>query len=210
MIDELEKDLHEATARIAENRLLAWSSASNVVKLGKVPLQPLTAKAWIDLKLVDNAIACGGKPTDQDVLEYLWRNSSGYSPDANTASEKAKRKIGFTFAKTEAGELLKLVYRHINDAFVELPQSIKCSNGVSRNNTMPAIEGMIGAIDEVASRYGQNPIDVLTWPLNRIFQLQKAIRLATIPDYKLAEPQLIKAIKQEILTELNNGTESRT
>jgi hypothetical protein len=33
--------------------------------------------------------------------------------------------------------------------------------------------------------------------------------LATIPDYKLAEPKLIKMVKQEILEELNNGTTSR-
>jgi len=44
--------------------------------------------------------------------------------------------------------------------------------------------------------------------MNRIFQLQKAIRIATIPNYKLAEPNLIKMIKQEILKEINNGTES--
>ena len=75
---------------------------------------------------------------------------------------------------------------------------------------MPAIEGIVGAIDEVAARYGQNPQDVLSWSMNRIFQLQKAIRLATIPDYKLAEPGLVKMIKQEILTEINNGTEGRT
>jgi hypothetical protein len=34
------------------------------------------------------------------------------------------------------------------------------------------------------------------------------MRLATIPDYKLSEPKLIKMIKNEILKELNNGKES--
>ena len=73
---------------------------------------------------------------------------------------------------------------------------------------MEAIDGIVGAIDEVAARYGQNPTTVLNWPMNRIFQLQKAMRLATIPDYKLSEPKLIKMIKNEILKELNNGKES--
>ena len=113
------------------------------------------------------------------------------------------------FAQSEQDEFLKIVYEHINAAFEEMPESIKIkSQTVSRKNTIQEIEGIIGAIDEVAARYGQNPATVLNWSMNRIFQLQKAIRLATIPNYKLAEPRLIKMIKQEILEELNNGTKS--
>lgn len=210
MIDELQKDLQDATARIAENRLLAWSSGAEVTYSDKIDLRPLTAKAWVDLKLVDNTFVVGGTPSDQDVLEYIWRNHPGYTSEKTAESEKIKRKIGYTFGKLEAKELLDLVYKHINDAFAEMPVSVNAKGGFSRSNTIQPIEGMVGAIDEVAARYGQNPIDVLGWPLNRIFQLQKAMRIATIPDYKLAEPTLIRTIKQEILTELNNGAESRT
>ena len=211
MIDELSADLEEAKARIIENRLLAWCSGNAIDTVGKLDLVPLTGKAWVDLKLVGNKIICEGGATDDDVLEYLWRNSKDYNPDSTAKTEKAKKSIGYLFGKSEKGELMKIAYRHLNDAFIEMPEKIsKGSKTFSRNNTMPAIEGMIGAIDEVAARYGQNPADVLSWSMNRVFQLQKAIRLATIPDYRLAEPRLIKMIKQEILEELNNGTESRT
>ena len=102
-----------------------------------------------------------------------------------------------------------IVYIHINQAFEELPQSVNSKgNSFGWSNTLEAIDGIVGAIDEVAARYGQNPTTVLNWPMNRIFQLQKAMRLATIPDYKLSEPKLIKMIKNEILKELNNGKES--
>lgn len=210
MLDELKKDLDAAIDKIAENRLLAWSSGAEAIFNDKINLKPLTAKAWVDLKLVGNAFIIGGKPSDQDVLEYIWRNHPNYTSEKTAESEKIKRKIGYIFSKTDAKELLDAVYDHINDAFAEMPVGINTKSGFLRNNTIQPIEGMIGAIDEVAARYGQNPIDVLTYPLNRIFQLQKAIRIATIPDYKLAEPTLIRTIKQEILTEINNGAESRT
>ncbi len=81
MIDELQKDLQDATTRIAENRLLAWSSGAEVTYSDKIDLRPLTAKAWVDLKLVSNAFVVGGKPYDQDVLEYIWRNHPGYTSE---------------------------------------------------------------------------------------------------------------------------------
>lgn len=210
MINELSKDLEEAKATIIENRLLAWCSGDAIDTFGKLYLVPLTGKAWVDLKLVGNSIISEGNATDDDVLEYLWRNSKDYNPEATAKTEKAKKIIGYLFGKSEKGELMKIAYKHLNDAFTEMPERISTGgNKFKRENTMPAIEGIVGAIDEVAARYGQNPSDVLSWSMNRVFQLQKAIRLATIADYRLAEPRLIKMIKQEILNEINNGTESR-
>ena len=211
MIDDVNKQLLEAKARIAENRLLAWSSDTGVKKFGKLSLVPLTVKAWIDLKLVGNAMVTGSIPSDQDVLEYLWRNSDKYDPVSCAASEKYKRKIGFLYSKSNPSDLIELVYSHINDAFIEMPVCNNNSTKIfSRQNTVVPVDSIVAAIDEVSARYGQNPTNVLTWPLNRVFQLQKALRLATIPNYKLAEPQIIKSIKQKILTKLNNGTKSRT
>jgi len=211
MIDELTKELEAAKAKIAANRLLAWSSDNGARNFGKLTLIPLTVKAWVDLKLVGNAVVCGSEPVDQDVLEYLWRNSEKYDANSCAASEKYKRKIGFLFNKSDPSQLLELVYSHINDAFAEMPICANVSKQLfSRDNRVVPIDSIVAAIDEVSSRYGQNPANVLSWPLNRVFQLQKAIRIATIPNYKLAESHLIKSIKQKILTELNNGTESGT
>jgi len=206
MIDELTDDLEYAQATIVENRLLAWSSVGSKTDIDKLVLMPLTAKAWIDLKIIGNKFICEGRPDADDALEYLWRNCEAYSTVQNAATEKTKKRLGYLLGKNGNGYVTNLAYKHINAAFTELPQSVNNSNSISRSNTMPAVEGIIGAIDEVAARYGQNPADVLEWPLNRIFQLQKAIRIATIPNYKLAEPQLIKTIKQEILQGINNGT----
>ena len=199
MINELSLDLKKAKAKIYKNRLMAWCSNEGESFIDKITLLPLTGKAWIDLKVVGNKFVCEGRPTDNDIMQYLWRNSDKYDANSNKKTIKAKQRIGYLFAKSEPGKFLKIVYDHINAAFEELPESSKIkSESVNRKNTMEEIEGIVGAIDEVAARYGQNPATVLNWSMNRIFQLQKAIRLATIPDYKLAEPKLIKMIKQQI------------
>ena len=210
MIDELYKDLKLAEERIVENRLLAWIPNCSTKDCNGLELKPLTARAWIELKLVKNKFVTSGNAQATDAMEYIWRNCIDYSPQKTANTEKLKKKIGYMFSRSDDDEILNVVYRHINDAFAELPKSQNTSKSFSRSNKMPEVEGIIGAVDEVAARYGQNPFDILGWPLNRVFQLQKAIRVATIPNYKLAEPQLIKIIKQEILTLLNNGTESRT
>lgn len=209
MIDELALDLKKAKAKIHKNRLLAWCSNEGQSSVGKITLLPLTAKAWVDLNVIDNKFICGGNKTSDDIMQYLWRNSDKYNADASRKTNKAKKYIGYLFAQSNTPELEKLIYEHIYLAFEEFPQAITIqSDAINTKNTFPEIDGIVGIVDEVASRYGQNPTTVLNWPMNRIFQLQKAIRLATIPNYKLAEPKLIKIIKQEILEELNNGTES--
>jgi hypothetical protein len=210
MINELLSDLKKAKAKIQKNRLLAWSSNEGESSVGKITLLPLTAKAWVDLNVIDNKFICGGNPTGNDIMEYFWRNSDKYDANSTRKTTKAKQYIGYLFAQSEPGEFSKIVYEHIYAAFEEFPESINVKDKtVKRKNTITEIDGIVGIIDEVAARYGQNPATVLSWSMNRIFQLQKAIRLATIPDYKLAEPKLIKMVKQEILEELNNGTTSR-
>jgi hypothetical protein len=210
MIDELSLDLKKAKAKIYKNRLLAWCSNEGESSVDKITLLPLTAKAWVDLNVIDNKFICGGDPANNDIMEYLWRNSDKYNSKSSRKTNKAKKQIGYLFAQSQPGELKKLVYEHIYAAFEEFPQSNNIKGEtVKRKNTIAEIDGIVGIIDEVAARYGQNPSSVLNWSMNRIFQLQKAIRLATIPNYKLAEPKLIKMIKQEILEELNNGTKSR-
>lgn len=210
MIEELSLDLKKAKAKIYKNRLLAWCSNEGESSISKITLLPLTAKAWVDLNVIDNKFICGGDPSNNDIMEYLWRNSDKYNANSSRKTNKAKKYIGYLFSQSKPGELKNLVYEHIYAAFEEFPQSNNVkSDAVKRKNTIAEIDGIVGIIDEVAARYGQNPAIVLNWSMNRIFQLQKAIRLATIPNYKLAEPKLIKMIKQEILEELNNGTKSR-
>ena len=206
MIDHLIAEYNEESARITQERLLAWSSASVCQSICGVEMEPLTARAWVDLRLAENAFVIGGVPTTQDVCAYYWRNSAQYAAKRTHLTEKAQEALGATLGKQDLENVILAAYEHSRAAFEEIPVSTGTNGGkVSRNNGLPAVEGIVCAVDEVAHRYGRDPADVLDWPLNRIFQLQKAIRIATIENYKLAQPESLMNLRREYLTELNNG-----
>ncbi len=54
MLNELADDLEYAKATIVENRLLAWSSVGSKTNVDNLVLMPVTAKAWVDLKIIGN------------------------------------------------------------------------------------------------------------------------------------------------------------
>jgi len=203
MIEELKQKLAEETQKILQNRLLAWATGCDEFDLMGISLRPLTGRAWIDLRLIENALVCQGEITDDEIMAYIWRNSKKYSFKKSRKAEKEKKKIGFLYEKFNS-EILALVFEHLDFAFQEVQSSSQSGNSISYSNQIiEDVDHMIKAVDEVAARYGQNPIEVLDWPINQILQFQKALRLSTIPDYKLKEPESIRKIKSEILTELN-------
>lgn len=106
-------------------------------------------------------------------------------------------------ANKEADALLTVIFDHIKEAFDELPST---SGATSRQvNSMSSASGEAAILDEIAHRYGISPEAVLKMPLRRAFALQRTIRVSTIPDYKLLEPDSLRAIKSEYLNSLNNG-----
>lgn len=197
MIDELANAYRDEEARLHKARLLAWSSVGGFDIVAGFQCEPLTARAWIDLQLAENAIVCGKEASDGDAAAYIWRNSSNYRAGDDWRTHRAREKVIKTLRKRIKGEALMAAYTHLNEAFEELPQSNSTGNGI--DNSFPDVEGIVSAIDEVAARYGTNPERVIDWPLSRIFQLQKAGRIATIPDYKLRQPESLMLIRREFL-----------
>ncbi len=205
MIDNIAEQLEAEKARINEARLLAWSSVAGYETICGIRVNPLTARAWIDLRLAQNEIICGtGDHTDGAIAAYVWRVSKDYVCSDNPSAEKLKMAMIKKIKDFDAAFIE--VIEHIRAAFEELPQTSSTGGGAfSRKNGVEDVEGIVGAIDEVSNRYGQNPCEAMDWPLNRIFQLQKAIRLATVPGYKLRQPDLIMELRSKFLEQINNG-----
>ena len=207
MIDELTHKLGEEKARITQARLVAWSSVGHADEIAGVAVKPLTARAWIDLRLAKNALFTGDDVTVNDLLNYIWRNSTEYliGGDVKQRKEAIKKAV----ESKDALEVYGDATEHLNAAFETLAiEQSTGGSGVSRSNKFPATEGIVSAIDEVAHRYGQAPQSVLDWPLCQILQLQTAIRIATLPEYKTLEPESVRSIKREILIQLNNNGQS--
>ena len=208
MIEELIKNLEEESEKIIQNRLLSWSTKFNQFEFKGIALKPLNFSAWIDLRIIKNTLLCEGEINNDAFMEYIWRCSENYSPLKNRKSKKEKIKIGFIFEKF-TDEAVEMVFDHLDFAFQELADSKNSNKSSSyENKTIKDVDHMILAIDEVAARYGQNPMDLFEWPISQVLQFQKALRIATIPDYKLQEPSKIRNIKSQILTEINNGNNS--
>ena len=202
-INQLSEHYTAERERIIEARLMSWSSVYSVSSVLGISIHPLTMLAWVDLKVSGNAFVNATEPSEPDVFAYLWRNSTAYDSRRTVSSWWAKRRVRRAIRRSDLVEVLTAVYDHVAEAFDESPQTATKGSGVQRSNKMPAIEGCISATDELASRYGCTPDTICKWPMSKIFQCQKAARIATVPEYDPLEPESLRKISSAILEKLN-------
>ncbi len=194
--------------RLELNRTLDWSTFSReFIAAGEV-LDPMTVQVWFDLLAVKSPILSAEGLTAEAVTDYIWRNCKRHTRNVWLKEWRLywlQRRIEKALSdEAESDALLTVVFDHVKEAFEEFPSTAAGSTSRQRN-AMPGASGEASMLDEIASRYGINPLDVLKMPLRRAFALQRTIRLATISEYKLLEPDSLRAIKSEYLTNLNNG-----
>lgn len=202
MIDQLAERYREEEKRLKTVRLLSWCSVGRLESVLGIACDLLTARALVDLQLAENSIVTGSYPTQADAAAYLWRVSAAYRPGDGWRARRGKKRA--IKAVYKAGKIKSVVFtqKHADESFAEIPITGGLIKSSGRKD-FPDVDGIVSAVEEVAARYGQNPDTVFDWPLVRIFQLQKAARLATIPDYKLRKPETLMNIRREYLTELN-------
>lgn len=203
MIDQLAERYREEEKRLKTVRLLSWCSVSRDINLVGVDCDLLTPRAVVDLNLAGNKILCGGVPTVADSAAYIWRVSKAYLTGNGWRAKKRQKKVIWKVYKAGPLKSVTAAYDHMAEPFCEMPRSGSVSKR-SEKDRFPDIDGMVGAVEECAARYGQDPAIVFDWPLIRVFQLQKALRLATIPDYKLRQPETLMEIRREFLKNLSN------
>jgi len=190
------------------NRALDWSTFSQeYIAAGEV-LEPMTVQVWFDLLALKSPIIMAETPTLESIVDYVWRNCKRHTKNSILKKWRLfwiQRKIEKCLANREQASCLTLVlFEHIKNSFDEFP--VDASQATSKKtNSMPSVAGEAALVDEIASRYAIHPDEVLTMPLRRAFTLQRTIRTCTIPEYKLLEPESLRAIKSKYLNNLNNG-----
>lgn len=195
--------------RLTFERLQSFSSIGACTSIAGLDVYMLTIRAWIDLRLCENEIVLGGFSWEC-LAKYLKRISVHYREGRAVALSNWHRwQIERTVYKAsknfeQAEKIIDDTRKHLNQAFQERPQSIQCG-GFARDNNIPPVEGVVSMVDELASRYGCHPMQILMLPISCAFALQKAARIATIPDYKLLEPQSLRDIKSEYLQSIQRG-----
>lgn len=200
---DLNAEYEAAKQRIEDLRSVSWSSGYKDYNICGIKVKPLTVQAWIDLRAIKNPIldSSVNLVKYQDIANYLWRNSVHYSSKRTLLSDWRYWKIERTVKKCDVSSS---VLEHIEDAFEECPNEVS-DRSYFRSNGVPKIDDITFAISEIAHHYGQMPHNITNIPMLHLFQLQKAVRLSTIPGYKLAEPNRIHKINSQILERLNNG-----
>lgn len=192
--------------RIELNRVLDWSTMGAEHKVLGEKLEPMTVQTWFDLLAVKSPVLYNGTPTPESVVDYIWRHN------AKKTGNKIMRflrllwiefKVARAFRRIDF-DMMHVLVNHADMALEEYPSENQ-EPSKRKSNTMPGISGPASMVDELAARYSLHPQEVLKMPLRQAFSLQRVIRTTTIPDYKLSEPESLKKIKREFLTELNNG-----
>lgn len=193
----LAQEYNKKKTEIEIARLRAFSTIWQKSDICGIPCKPLTAQGWTDLRLAENSMIMGGIDKES-IYCYLYRVHRDYP--LNLIKKAFLEFRIWRMLKTVTGmtKLLKGIFGHIQQAFDEAPEQVAVGRS-ERVNKMQPVEGIVGAIDEVASRYGMHPMEAMQMPLAQVFALQKAMRLATIPGYKLAEPHPLREIKTEYL-----------
>jgi hypothetical protein len=193
--------------RLQLNRTLDWSTFSREFIAAGETLKPMTVQVWFDLLAIKSPILSAEGLTAEAVTDYVWRNCKRHTRRIWLKEWRLywlQRRIEKAIDdEAECEALLNVIFDHVKDAFDEFPSSSGAST--RQVNSMSGTSGEAAMLDEIAHRYGMNPQDVLKMPLRRAFALQRTIRLATIPEYKLLEPDSLRAIKSEYLNSLNNG-----
>ena len=194
--------------RLELNRALDWSTFYREFTAAGEKLVPMRVQDWFDLLAIDSPMINMKQPTVEGLVDYIWRHSERKTNNRILKAWRLfwlQRRIIKTLGNEKDAEaMIRVVSEHIKTSLDEYPDDVGKSKQ-SRTNTMTSVAGEACMVDEIANRYSINPEEVLKMPLRRAFALQRTMRMATIPDYKLLEPQSLRDIKSKYLNSLNNG-----
>lgn len=205
----IEQKYQNERDRIEQTRNLDWSSFGAEYTVAGEKLGPMTVQTWIDLLVLKSPVLYGEALTLETVVDYIWRHSLRRTENRFLRFWRLfsiERRVARGMRRYDM-EMLRVLIEHANSSLEEYPAGGAKSNSIKRTNTMPGISGPASMVDEIASRYSLHPDEVLNMPLRKAFALQRVIRIATVPDYELAEPDSLRKIKSEYLNKLNNGQE---
>ena len=194
--------------RLERNRAFDWSTFGMVYKAAGEELADMTVQTWFDLLAINSPFLRNRRPSAEGVIDYIWRNSKRHTENKWLREWRLfwlDRRVKKQMRENEK-DLVEVVQKHAATQIDEFPTESSQASGRQRN-TMSTVAGEAAMIDEIANRYAMHPDEVLALPLRKAFALQRTIRVSTIPDYKLLEPDSLRAIKSKYLNRLNNGAE---
>lgn len=190
------------------NRSLDWSTFGAEYTVAGEPLGMMTVQTWFDLLAIGSPLITSDVPTVAALVDYIWRNSKRHTDRAWLRFWRLwrlERRVIKELSNEDTAEpLLTVTLEHVKNSIDEFPLS-GCAGGTRTTNSLSQYSGDASMVDEIAHRYSLHPDEVLSMPLRKAFSLQRVIRISTIPDHKILEPESLRAIKSKYLNQINNG-----
>lgn len=190
------------------NRSLDWSTFGAEYTVAGEPLGMMTVQTWFDLLAIGSPLITSDVPTVAALVDYIWRNSQRHTDKPWLRLWRLwrlERRVIKELSNEDTAEpLLTVTLEHVKNSIDEFPLS-GCAGGTRTTNSLSQYSGDASMVDEIAHRYSLHPDEVLSMPLRKAFSLQRVIRISTIPDHKILEPESLRAIKSKYLNQLNNG-----
>lgn len=153
-----------ALKREKEARDAAWLDVP--AKICGRDFQQITIRHYMMLEAVDSPFVRGVIPTPEQLAQFLWIISPGFSTDPGEALRFTKgiAELPFTQAVKESMDL-------VETTFLDAPQgSGKAEDSTSYYSWVASI------IDALASEYGWRPFEIIDLPLRQVFQLLRAMK----------------------------------
>jgi hypothetical protein len=205
----------ETKARIQRERMLPWASCIQT-KIAGFPVNQLSLSSLVDLEIGQNFIVTG-KPNENlvgDVLAYLWRHSVFYKNNPNWFDKRRKNKLLKEIAKNhDIVDIAEKCKDHFEYTMDDSPVNKYRASKYGGSFTMSASPSVAYIIDEVCSEYNLKIAEAMEYPLKKIFQLMRCIRIRKMGEGRggkvsYAEPkELTEVIKRQLkeLNAKNNG-----
>lgn len=205
----------ETKARIQRERVLTWASCIQT-KIAGFPVNQLSLSSLVDLEIGENFIVTG-KPNENlvgDVLAYLWRHSIYYKNNPNWFDKRRKNKLLKEIAKNhDIVDIAEKCKDHFEYTMDDSPVNKYKSHKYSSSFTMSASPSVAYIIDEVCSEYNLKIAEAMEYPLKKLFQLMRCIRIRKMGEGRggkvsYAEPkELTDLIKRQLkqINAKNNG-----
>ncbi len=165
-----------AVERETESRTLAFAGALEMVC--GVPVRPITLQDVIVLDGAKSPFICGGIPTAEDIILFLWLQSPDYSKSRWRLKRFARK-----HRRLDYGDSCKAIFSIVDEAFMDAPKG-------GGPEQLPYYAWPAALVDMFASEYGWSEEAILKSPIKRLFQYRKAIIKRENPKAVLWNPSM--------------------
>ncbi len=180
-----------AVERETATRTLAFADVPELVC--GLPVRALMLQDVVVLDGVGSPFICGGVPSDEDIIIFLWLQSNEYCASQRKLKRFARRHRHLKYLTA-----VKAISAYVDEAYADAP---KPDGG---KESLPYCGWPAHLVDLFGREYGWSESDTLKCPLKRVFQYRKNIIKHHDPKAAFIYPAALK-IRSEWLQSLNSA-----